>query len=123
MARQAAAADSRQFAGNHLLGVLSANALAPLRPHFELVDLPLRAVISKAGTPIRFAHFLIDGMISLVHPLSDGSVTEVGIIGREGFHGVPLLLRAQSATTTAIVQTKGRALRISAASFLEVTRA
>jgi CRP-like cAMP-binding protein len=62
-------------------------------------------------------------MISLVQSLEDGTTVEVGLIGREGFWGVPLLLGARSSPVEAMVQGAGQGLRMPAAALVaEATR-
>ena len=62
-------------------------------------------------------------MVSLVQPLENGTMIEVGMIGNEGFVGVPVLLGAESSPLEAMVQIPGSALRMQASAFREeVTR-
>jgi len=51
-------------------------------------------------------------MVSLVQPLENGAMIEVGMIGNEGFAGVPVLLGADRSPLEAMVQIPGSALRI-----------
>ena len=46
--------------------------------------------------PIDQVYFVQEGMVSLVQPLENGAMIEVGMIGSEGFLGVPVLLGADS---------------------------
>ncbi len=100
--------------GNRLLASLSQKDLAPLARHFEVVPLILREGLSKAGRAIPFAYFPERGMISLVQTLEDGATIEVGLVGREGFFGVPLILGSRSSPVEAMVQGEGSAIRIPA---------
>jgi len=86
---QPLAPEDRAHTGNRLLDALPQPALKRLRPHLEPVPLPSRQVLSKPGEPIDHAHFVQQGMVSLVTPLSDGAVIEIGLIGAEGFVGGP----------------------------------
>jgi len=106
---------------NRLLAALSANERAALDGHFERVSLTARDILYKASRPFTAAYFPERGMISLVQPLEDGTTIEVGLIGREGFFGVPILLGARSSPVEAIVQGAGTALRISAGALLQAT--
>ena len=101
--------------GNRLLGTLDAKDLDKILPDLQRVEIPLGTTLLKAGRPIDHAFFPESGMISLVQRLEDGSVTEVGIIGQEGFFGVPLILGARSSTIEPMIQGEGVLLRISAA--------
>ena len=108
---------------NRLLVALAAENLDPLRPHFQPVSLPHQQTLSKPGTPIEHVYFVQQGMVSLVQPLENGAMIEVGMIGNEGFVGVPVLLGAESSPLEAMVQIPGSALRMQASAFREeVTR-
>jgi CRP-like cAMP-binding protein len=107
---------------NRLLAALPSAEFNRLRPSLEHVELPLREVISPAGSAITHAYFPEDGMVSLVQPLSDGSAVEVGIIGREGFVGTPLMLGARNSPTEANIQIKGSAVRITVKALRDATQ-
>lgn len=108
---------------NLILGALAAGDLAALRPHLEAFDMRRGVRLSPAGTPIRHAYFPCSGMISLVQNFVDGSTTEVGIIGVEGFWGTPILLGARSAPTEAMVQAEGFAVRLKTKDLLALSKA
>jgi CRP-like cAMP-binding protein len=97
---------------NRLLAALPPEDLAHLGRHLEPVDLPLRKTLSKPGRVIDFAYFPEHGMVSLVAPLADGAVIEVGVIGREGCVGTAALLDVDTHPAEAMVQVAGSALRI-----------
>ena len=100
---------------NGLLSALSANDLNKILPDLQRISIPLGTIMTKAGRPIEHAFFPESGMISLVQRLEDGGMTEVGIIGSEGFFGVPLLMGARSSPIEPMIQGEGILLRISAA--------
>ena len=83
-----------QSDGNCLLAALAPADLARLRPNLDLVFLSQRQVLSEPRKPIEHAYFPQQGFVSLVQPMADKSMVEVGIIGREGFVGSPVLLGA-----------------------------
>ena len=58
----------------------------------------------------------------MVNVMDDGTV-EVGTIGFEGFAGVPILLRADSGPTRALVQVEGQAYRIPTDAFRAIVAA
>ena len=105
--------------GNCLLAALAPAELARLRPHLDLVILPQRQVLSEPHKPIEHAYFPQQGFISLVQPMADKSMVEVGIIGREGLVGSPVLLGANTSPVMAMVQAPGPALRIPASVLLK----
>ena len=104
---------------NRLLGALSPEDLDPLRAHLEPVQLPHKQTLSHPGVPIDYVHFVQAGMVSLVQPLENGAMIEVGMIGNEGLVGLPVLLGADSSPLEAMVQMPGSALRMHASVFRE----
>ena len=102
---------------NRLLAALPPDGLASLRPRLEPVELPLRQVLHPAGGPVEWAYFPEAGWVSMVAYLEDGDAAEVGLVGREGVVGLPLLLGADRDDIEAMVQAPGTALRIGAEAF------
>ena len=105
--------------GNRLLDALSPADLESLTPHLEPVSLTNKQILAKPGAPIEHVYFVQRGVVSLVQPLDDGAMIEVGMIGREGFVGLPALLGATSSPLEAMVQIPGSALRMPAGTFRE----
>jgi len=105
--------------GNCLLDALAPDDMARLRPHLELVLLSQRQVLSEPRKLIEHAYFPRQGFVSLVQPMADKSMVEVGIIGREGFVGSPILLGVGMSPVMAMVQAPGEALRIPASVLLK----
>jgi CRP-like cAMP-binding protein len=102
---------------NRLLASLQPDSLARLRPHLEAVELPLRAVLHAAGKPISTIYFPETSYVSMLAFMEDGDAAEVGLVGREGMVGLPVLLGADHDDIEAMVQHAGTALRLNAASF------
>jgi CRP-like cAMP-binding protein len=78
------------------------------------VELPVRTILNELGAPIKFAYFVNSGLVSIVTVMADGKSVEVGLTGREGFVGLPLIVGYESSPTRAIVQITATAFRISA---------
>jgi CRP-like cAMP-binding protein len=78
---------------NLLLAALPAGELERLEKHLRPVDLPRRKQLELPGKPIRQVYFPESGITSIV---AEGgkkdSQVEIGIIGREGMTGLPVLL-------------------------------
>jgi CRP-like cAMP-binding protein len=104
---------------NQLLVALAQENFDLLRPHLEPVPLPHKQSLSNPNTQIDHVHFVQEGMVSLVQPLENGAMIEVGMIGNEGFLGVPVLLGADTSPLEAMVQIPGSALRMPASAFRE----
>jgi len=98
---------------NQLLQLLEPDALAALSP--VPVSLSPRQVLYEPGTPSLYACFPISTVISLVSTMEDGTSAEVALIGREGMVGLAGVLGTREATTSAVVQVAGDALRVSTA--------
>jgi CRP-like cAMP-binding protein len=105
---------------NRLLAALPPEVLAALRSRLEPVELPLRKVLQPAGEPVAHVWFPETGWVSMLAYLEDGDAAEVGLIGREGFVGLPILLGADGDDLEAMVQCSGTALRMGAAAFRNV---
>jgi CRP-like cAMP-binding protein len=104
---------------NRLLAALARENLDPLRAHLEPVPLPHKQILSNPNMPIAHVYFPQEGMVSLVQPLENGAMIEVGMIGNEGLVGVPVLLGADTSPLEAMVQIPGSALRMQASVFRE----
>jgi CRP-like cAMP-binding protein len=105
---------------NRLLAALPPGDFAALAPALQPVKLGFKQTLHRPDRPIEAAYFPEGGMVSLLTPLEEGQTTEVGIIGREGLIGLAVVLGADSATTEAMVQMPGAALRVPASELREV---
>jgi CRP-like cAMP-binding protein len=107
---------------NKVLLSLSKEDLDRVLPKLELVNLKLHQVLHEAGQTIKSGYFVNDGMISIlaVHP--DGKSVEVGLIGNEGFAGLPVLVGFRTSPTRLITQGDGSAYRCSVDTLLQLLR-
>jgi CRP-like cAMP-binding protein len=80
----------------------------------ELVTLPLHTILNEMAEPVEFAYFMNSGLASILTVLSDGKSVEVGMTGREGFVGFPLIAGLRTSPTRALLQVDGSAFKISA---------
>jgi CRP-like cAMP-binding protein len=104
---------------NRLLGALAREDLDRLRPHLNPFPLPHKRILVSPNTPVDHVYFPQEGMVSLVQPLENGAMIEVGMIGNEGLVGMPVLLGADTSPLEAMIQIPGSALRIEAGVFRE----
>jgi CRP-like cAMP-binding protein len=79
----------------------------------EPVQLPARTILNEIGRPIVFAYFLNSGVVSIIKVMSDGKSVEVGLTGKEGFIGLPVIVGYSTSPTRAIVQIAATAIKIS----------
>jgi CRP-like cAMP-binding protein len=104
---------------NELLAALPRGDYARMLPNLEHVSLPRGASLYKSGDSIGHVYFPEDALVSLVTHMRDGATVEVGLIGRDGMVGIPVLLGDDIAFEAAVVQIAGGALRMSSAAFKE----
>jgi len=83
-------------------------------PKLEFVRLKFLQLLHEAGDSIKSAYFCNSGMISTLNVFPDGQTIEVGLIGKEGFVGLPLVAGFRSSSLRANVQIEGSAFRIGA---------
>ncbi len=102
---------------NRLLAALPPDALARLWPRLKPVVLPVRTGLMAPGEPIEAVYFPETGWVSMLALLADGQSAEVGLVGKEGMAGLPLLLGSDTGMAEAMVQGAGTMLRLEAADF------
>lgn len=99
---------------NRLLATLPTEVYQRLLPYLEPVELPQHKIIYCAGDNYDYAYFPTNAVISSVAIMENGSTTEIGVIGKEGMVGIPIILNTDYTNSTAIVQVGGNGYRISA---------
>ena len=83
-----------------------------LRPHLEYLQLPNHLVLHEAGSRLEFVYFPNRGLISLVVAMKDGKTAEAGVVGNEGFTGIPAAVGLSRSPLQAIVQITGDGFRV-----------
>jgi len=91
---------------------LPPDEFAALSKHLVPVELPLERQLSEPNQPIDYLYFLNSGLISTDAVTLKGEQVEVGLIGREGFSGLPALLDQPQMSHTVIMQGSGEGYRI-----------
>lgn len=97
---------------NLILRGLPKNECNQIFGALELVRLKLHQVLHEAGETIRSGYFLNDGMGSVLTVQPDGESVEVGLIGNEGFVGVPVVFGFKTSALRIITQGDGTAYRV-----------
>jgi CRP-like cAMP-binding protein len=94
---------------NRLLARMSCADLALLQPHLQPVVLRFRQRLEAANRKITTAYFLENGIASVVAIGGGGSrlQAEIGIVGREGMTGVPILLGMDRSPYDTLMQLAG----------------
>jgi CRP-like cAMP-binding protein len=108
--------------GNLLLATVSTSDLALIEPHFKSVTLRLRKSLEKPNRRIEAVYFPESGFASVVAVQSNGKQVEVGLIGREGMTGLPIVLGNHRTPHAVYVQAAGEAKCIPAKELREATR-
>lgn len=107
---------------NRLLSFLSSADFALLAPHLEPLELEVNQSVVPANKPIEHAFFLDRGIVSVVATRADARIIEVGIYGREGMGGFPLLLDSDQSPHDQYIQLAGAGHRIKTAAFLRAVQ-
>jgi len=107
---------------NSLLAAMPRKAYARLLANLEPITLNFGEVLYEPGQTIRHVYFPGASLVSLL-TLADGHLAlEVGLIGREGMVGIPLVLGHRVSAVRALVQGSGAALRMTSANFIKQFR-
>ena len=77
---------------NLILSRLSNADFQLLEPHLEPANLPVLKVLERSGRPIKAIYFPDRGFASVVANGDGKHPIEVGLIGREGMTGLPVVL-------------------------------
>lgn len=92
---------------NHLLASLTNGDFDLLEPHLKSVPLKLRKDIERPNRRIEAIYFPESGIVSVVAVQSKGSEVEVGLVGREGMTGLPVVLGDDRSPHSTYVQAAG----------------
>jgi len=93
-----------------------------IRPKLELVRLKTHQVLHETGDTLKSAYFCNTGLVSILSVFPDGKCVEVGLIGKEGFVGIPLVAGFRTSATRAVAQIEATAFRVDAETLLALLR-
>jgi CRP-like cAMP-binding protein len=102
---------------NRLLASLPAEEFGRLLPYFEGVSFPAQTRLSEPGEPIRHVYFPTAGVISLLAIKPPNGGIEAGVVGPEGFAGLPVFLGTDQSTGLSVVQLPLQAVRMDSDDF------
>ena len=124
--RSSARASSSDGDGNHihneiLLG-LPRSEQEKLLPKLEFVRLRTHHVLHEPGDSLKSAYFCNTGLISILSVFPDGKSVEVGLVGKEGFVGLPLVAGFRTSPTRAVAQIEGTAFRLDGETLILILR-
>ncbi len=100
---------------NRLLSTLPRADAHRLVRKMKRVSLKSKQVLYLPGGPIDAVHFIESGIVSILAVFANGDCAEVGIVGREGMVGTPLVIGTRRSTNEAMVLVGGTALRLEGA--------
>lgn len=105
---------------NMILGALPQEERDHLQQYLGFVLVKPGEVFWEPNQPITSVYFPSSGMVSFVAVMRDGATAEVGITGREGFVGTPIVLGARGTSVRAIAQTEGSGFRVGSELFQHI---
>ena len=111
------------LSSNTLLLSLSSPDFDLLAPHLEAVTLGLRKMLEKPDKRIENVYFPETGFASVVAIQRDGKEVEVGLIGREGMTGLPIVLGNHRSPHATYMQASGNGHSIPAAELRQAMQA
>jgi CRP-like cAMP-binding protein len=107
---------------NKLLASLSTNDFDLLEPYLESVTLGIRKHLEKPNQRINAAYFPESGFASVVAVQSNGKQVEIGLIGREGMTGLPIVLGNHRSPHATYIQAAGTGKCIPATELRKATQ-
>lgn len=97
---------------NLVLEALRRDDYESLLPGLEPISLSLGETLYRSGDLIEYVYFPGTALVSLITHMKDGGAIEVGLIGRDGMVGIPVLLGDDIAFEQAVVLIAGDAMRM-----------
>ena len=107
---------------NEILLRLPRNECSVLFAELEYVEMQTHDALHEAGQPITHGYFVNSGLASVLNVMADGKSVEVGLAGKEGFIGLPLVVGLSTSPNRVVAQVAGSAFRIKASDFAQALR-
>jgi len=111
-ARQVEGNELNALLTNSLLRALPAEDFSRLVPHLEPVSLTTGELLYKLDAGMRHAYFPETAVVSHLHILNEGGMTEADMVGREGMTGLSAVFNVPPPTYLTEVALAGSALRV-----------
>jgi CRP-like cAMP-binding protein len=106
--------------GNLILRALTRKECQQVFASLEFVRLRLHQVLHEVGETIKSVYFLNEGLGSVLTVQPDGKSVEVGLIGREGFIGLPVVFGFKTSALRVVTQGDGTAYRMDVAQLRKI---
>lgn len=94
---------------NHLLASLSPEVYGRLLPHLRMIQVRKNEILSDHKKRPGVVYFPVDCIISLYHPLKDGELTEIAMIGNEGMFDITHFMGGEGLPYLVMAGTTGHA--------------
>jgi CRP-like cAMP-binding protein len=107
---------------NRLLLGLTGESRKLVFSKLEFVQLPVHRVLNEMAEPIQYGYFINSGLASILNVMSNGKSVEVGLSGKEGFVGLPLIVGFRTSPTQAVMQIAGTGFRVGAKEMDDILR-
>lgn len=107
---------------NEILLDLPPKELEMLLQKLEFVRLRTHHVLHEPGDSLKSAYFCDTGLVSILSVFPDGKSVEVGLVGKEGFVGLPLVAGFRTAPTRAVAQIEATAFRVDGEALMAILR-
>lgn len=99
---------------NRILASLPAADIQRLVPHLTPMALKRNQTLHDLGAKVQTIYFPEDAICSIVVNLKNGTTVEVGVIGRDGFIGLPGILGSGHSTNRSFIQLPGSGFSVKA---------
>lgn len=104
-------------AENQLIALLPRADRKRLLAVCEPVEMTMTKTLFEPGKRTRYVYFPTEGYVSLLSSVDEGSIVEVGMVGREGMLGIHVVLGSARAQVVALIQREGQAWRVPVSAF------
>ena len=105
---------------NRILAALPKSELDRLAGRLRAITFKQHDILSQAGEESGYVYFLEEGIASVVTHLKGGNTVEVGLVGREGMVGLPLVIGTGSMPFQCFIQISGHGYRVKAEAMTQV---
>jgi CRP-like cAMP-binding protein len=103
---------SENLSKNRLLALLGKSVLRRMVPNLEIVSLPVKQRIYESMKTIEYVYFPLNGIISILAFMNDGTGIEIATVGNEGMIGLPVFLGADKVPLVTVQQIAGESVRM-----------
>ncbi len=98
---------------NRLLATLPPDERNRIEPHLSVVEMPLGEVVYESGDHLSHVYLPTTAIISMLYVMENGASAEIAVVGNDGLLGVALFMGGETMPNRAIVQSAGKAFRLS----------